>query len=293
MNHLEQLRSAAAERGIPAEAADRIGRFLRVAIWVCNAHRYGIGPAEREGGVVGQNGGLPRLPAGAEWPYADISGPDRLPLPFVASVDCAKLPRADGLELPADGSLLFFLAHEHDLHAPGFARVVHIPAGTATVQVEQPPPHDEVFLRPQSDLVALVQPEMPGWFDEPENLEFESDAVRRQVGDTTHLEELRTVFKQLWPQVTTGADLYLGGYSTELGIGENAEYEMAEDSTPPDAPDRDRLVEEETIRLMREWIPLAQFQTEDQVHVGRFLIRHEDLAARRFERVRSLTMFTE
>ncbi|MBE1493881.1 hypothetical protein H4696_000981 [Amycolatopsis lexingtonensis] len=301
MNHLEQLRSTAIERGVPAEAADRIGRFLRVAIWVCAPNRYGAGSAEQHGGVVGQNGGLPRLPVGTEWPYADISGLGRLPLPFIASLDCAKLPRADGLELPADGSLLFFLAHEHALHSDDeheFARVVHVPAGTATAQVDQPPPHDDDwfesgFLRLRSDLVALVQPEMPGWFDEPENLEFESDAVQLQVGDTAHLEDLRTLFEELWPQATTGADLYLGGYSMELGIGENAEYGMAEDSIAHDVPDRDRLVEEETIRLMSEWLPLAQFQLEDQVHVGRFLIRHEDLAARRFDRVRSLTMFTE
>jgi hypothetical protein len=156
MTHLEQLRSAAIERGIPAEAADRIGRFLRVASWVCNANRYGIGSVERHGGVVGQNSGLPSLPAGTEWPYADISGLGRLPLPFIASIDCAKLPRVDGLELPADGSLLFFLAHEHALDAHDeheFARVVHIPAGTATVRVDQPPPHDDDwfesgFLRP-------------------------------------------------------------------------------------------------------------------------------------------------
>src|SRR5438034_11218845 len=156
MNHLEQLRSTAIERGIPAEAADRVGRFLRVAIWVCDVTRYGIGSAARHAGVVGQNGGLPRLPGGTAWPYAAISGLGRLPLPFIASLGRAKLPRVEGLELPVDGSLLFFLAHEHALHAHDeqeFARVVHIPAGTATVQVEQSPPHDDAwfesgFLRP-------------------------------------------------------------------------------------------------------------------------------------------------
>jgi hypothetical protein len=136
---------------------------------------------------------------------------------------------------------------------------------------------------------------MPGWFDEPEDLEFESDVVQLQVGDTAHLEDLGTLFKELWPQVTTGADLYLGGYSMELGSGDNAEYRMAQKLVALHVPNRYRLLEEETIRLMSEWVPLAQFQfqLQDQVYVGRFLIRHEDLAARRFDRVRSLTMFTE
>ncbi|HUQ55244.1 DUF1963 domain-containing protein [Lentzea sp.] len=59
---------------------------------------------------MGQGGGLPRLPVGVGWPGTS--------LPFIASVDCAALPRAEGLPLPEDGSLLFFLHHEHDLLAP-------------------------------------------------------------------------------------------------------------------------------------------------------------------------------
>lgn len=51
-------------------------------------------------------------------------------------------------------------------------------------------------------------------------------------------------------------------------------------------------VEEEAHRVMREWVPLAQFRA-DEVHVGRFLVRHDDLAARRLDKVLSVTEFLE
>ncbi|MBM0202264.1 DUF1963 domain-containing protein, partial [Micromonospora sp. STR1s_5] len=62
-------------------------RWRQVAIWV------GAG-SDWDGEVVGQSGGLPRLRAGAEWPS---HGGD--PLPFVASLDCAALPKIEKLPL--------------------------------------------------------------------------------------------------------------------------------------------------------------------------------------------------
>jgi hypothetical protein len=40
-------------------------------------------------------------------------------------------------------------------------------------------------------------------------------------------------------------------------------------------------------------VPLAQFPTEYEVHFGRFLIRFDDLAAGRFDKMRSFPGFTE
>lgn len=51
-------------------------------------------------------------------------------------------------------------------------------------------------------------------------------------------------------------------------------------------------MEEEAHRLMREWVPLAQFELDD-VYIGRFLIRHDDLAAGRLDKACSFTAFTE
>jgi hypothetical protein len=67
----------------------------------------------------------------------------------------------------------------------------------------------------------------------------------------------------------------------ELGIGDNPESHIAQDD------------DEETRRVMREWVPLARFRTAEDVYYGRFLIRHEVLAARRFDRALSFTMVTE
>ncbi|MFI7205507.1 YwqG family protein [Micromonospora aurantiaca (nom. illeg.)] len=51
---------------------------------------------------------------------------------------------------------------------------------------------------------------------------------------------------------------------------------------------------EEEQRVMREWVPLAQFGVPDEEYVNaRFLIRHDDLAARRFDEVLSFCEFTE
>jgi hypothetical protein len=69
-----------------------------------------------------------------------------------------------------------------------------------------------------------------------------------------------------------------------------ARRQAGEPPVPPE--EREARLEKEALRVMREWVPLAQFVPDD-VYRGRFLIRHEDLAARRFDRARSFTAFTE
>ncbi|QUQ65318.1 hypothetical protein JJ691_30410 [Kutzneria sp. CA-103260] len=128
------LPSWAIELGIPGDEVGRFAELLRFAIWT---------GGQSDGVPVGRCGGLPRLPVGMGWPSCS-SGP----LPLIASFDCAALPRGDGLALPADGSLLFFLHHAWACDARSvaeeqeFARVVYVPAGIDTV-VPEPPDHDE------------------------------------------------------------------------------------------------------------------------------------------------------
>ena len=55
---------------------------------------------------------------------------------------------------------------------------------------------------------------------------------------------------------------------------------------------RNLRLEEEALRVMREWVPLAQF-VPDEVYQARFLIRHDDVAAGRFDKALSFTAFTE
>jgi hypothetical protein len=305
-----QLRRAAIERGIPEDEVATFAGFLRFAIWT-SPHPTGA--------PVGRYGGLPRLPVGMAWPSCGHG-----PLPFVAGFDCATLPRVDGLALPADGSLLFFLHHEWAYEAfsvvgeQEFARVVYVPAGVETATAEEPEHDKEMFYNtglsfvgPEHDLYATVAAELPGWFEEDEDEDEDHEDApsddRAHLGlHLSHLEDLRLLVKELWPE-RRGATVSFGGYSMDISalrtdhMFETPETRMADDALrerrkagEPAVPpaERQRLLETEALRIMREWVPLAQFVPDD-VYLGRFLIRHDDLAAGRFEKALSFTAFTE
>ncbi|CCH32688.1 YwqG family protein [Actinosynnema sp. NPDC047251] len=304
MDHHNQFRRAAIDRGIPDDEIDEFTDHLRFAI-----HLGSAGDGEQ---VVGQRGGLPRLPVGAEWP-SDGSGS---PLPFVASVDCAVLPRVGGLPLPEDGSLLFFLHHENDLLAPlgtdvpEFARVVYVPAGAETAVASPPPGHDSTtpfhedipFLTPERPLSASVQPELPEWIEDDEYDFEESDQVIEEqlLGELEHVDDLCELVDELWPESDRGLVVNLGGYCSEIGGQNDPWTQMAhigitsrlDDSDFPGS-ERFQPGEVEKYRLTREWVTLAQFPTDSEVHYGCFLISRDDLADKRFDRTLSFTMFTE
>ncbi|KIH99694.1 hypothetical protein LP52_05470 [Streptomonospora alba] len=303
MNYHQQFHRAAIERGIPEDEVGKFAEFLRFAIWTSGCPN---------GVPVGRRGGLPRLPVGMEWPSSENG-----PLPFIASLDCAALPRVDGLALPADGSLLLFLHHEWADESCSiakeqeFARIVYVPAGTDTATAEEPD-HDEDmfcdvrldFVGREYDLFATVNAELPRWFDDEAS---RSDGQEHLARNLAHRKELCALVGELWPEDNI-ADIYLGGYSVDTcglvteNMYDTPETGMAEDIlearekagelvVPPD--ERQLRLEEEALRLMREWVPLAQFDPGDEVYIARFLIRHDDLAAGRFDKALSFTAFTE
>ncbi len=111
---------------------------------------------------------------------------------------------------------------------------------------------------------------------------------------------------ELWPE-GNGTDLTLGGYTSGIGalrtdfLYETPESRMAEDALEARQKTGDLVIprdefhvrlERETLRVMREWLPLAQFVPDD-VYIGRILIRRDDLAAARFDKALSFTAFTE
>jgi YD repeat-containing protein len=116
------------------------------------------------GGARSHLGGAPCLPADLSWPC--VPGEDR-PIAFMASIDCAELPDADGRELlPADGTLLFFAdtALGGSVHwgwgepgTGGRIRVHHVPAGTPVERV--PPP--AVLLEPDEECSTQVLGQVP------------------------------------------------------------------------------------------------------------------------------------
>jgi hypothetical protein len=297
MDRHEQFRSAAIDRGIPQDEADKFADQLRFAIWA--------GPSAAGDEVAGQLGGLPRLPVGMKWPGGDY------PLPFIGSVDCAALPRAEGLGLPTDGSLLFFLNHEEDMEehpTTEFSRALYVPAGTETEVAPPPPGHDTrtffhepiPFLIPESRLTAWVQPVLPDWIEE-RDVEHKADTVKRLFDELKHIDRLCELVDDLWPDQKRHCALRLGGYCREIGGQDGPWTQMAFDNVrsrqaaDPDmsGEERFRLRREEAYRLTKEWVPLAQFPTQGEFYYGCFLISSDDLAAQRFDQMRSFTMFTE
>ncbi|WP_267889916.1 DUF1963 domain-containing protein [Streptomyces sp. NRRL WC-3618] len=92
----EALRSLALQDLSPEDAEKWLG-LLRAGI------RLEV--ATDTDDAVGRLGGLPSLPASAEWPVWEGHGP----LSFVASIDCSRLPAAVlDIDLPEAGTLLFF-----------------------------------------------------------------------------------------------------------------------------------------------------------------------------------------
>jgi len=208
-----------------------------------------------DGPVAGQFLGRPSLPADTAWPHG---------LTHCATVDLAAIPPGShDLDLPPDGRLLFFA--EADI-TPTEAQVIYVPAGTPVVECAQP----EDFYVPAFDpapLHAATEWSIPG-----ERLEIAAD-----LGEPVHDEE--TIESIMW---SFGAD-----EQCEVAIGGYGDQSTGGGDTPVDDP--------------REECVLATVYLRDDV-VGEsfggsplclitFLMTYEDLAARRFDRVRHASDF--
>ncbi|MGW5558114.1 DUF1963 domain-containing protein [Micromonospora sp. NPDC003944] len=291
MDHQGQFGRAALEVGIPDDEISRFTAHLRLSIRLSGG----------SGGVpVGQFGGLPRLPVGTDWPSAGAG-----PLPFVFSVDCAALPRVDGSDLPPSGSLLFFLDHEEDHLAAEtgdreYARVVYVPADVDTEVAEEPTNPGCVGKR--YDLHATLGAELPPWFapndeDEDDLSPFQQQVARDLERDLPHLDELCALANDLWPPDEGLASADIGGYADDELVRSIAEQvlagrEKAGEIVVPVAQWYSR-VEQEQQRLTGEWMSLARFPLADGFYYGSFLIRRDDLAARRLDLALSVTEFSE
>jgi hypothetical protein len=114
--------------------------------------------------------------------------------------------------------------------------------------------------------------------------------------DMPHRRELCALADRLWPaRAANFAAFQFGGYWWHTGgksyghLYDDPELEMAEKKlrgrlTGIDRTEGAFLVEQQLQRVRREWLPLVQFRTRDDVYFGRFMIRVDDLAAQRFER---------
>ncbi|WBC05636.1 DUF1963 domain-containing protein [Micromonospora sp. WMMA1976] len=316
VDHYGLLRRAATDAGFTETETATFAELLRFAIWTSQryngelaAHSRDLPPQRPADLLVGRAGGLPQLPVGMPWP----TDPEGYPLPFIASFDCAALPRVERLPLPSDGSLLVFLHHEEDYDVcersdeQQYGRLLYVRAGTETTAqlpadyAAHPYYADRDFIAPEQDLFAVVQAVLPSWLtaEDADLSVFQQQLAR----DMPHRRELCALVDRLWPAADFAA-FQFGGYSWHTGgvsygkLYDDPELEMAETKlrgrlTGIDRAQEAFLVEQELQRVRREWLPLVQFETRDYVYFGRFMIRVDDLAAQRFDRAVSWTEFTE
>lgn len=280
---------------LPADLAERWISLCRPAARLVATPEPGA-----EDVVVGRLGGLPELPEGMAWPVWEEHGP----LSFIASVDCAALPKgALDIALPADGTLSFFyfdgqIDDGDSLVWPGEpetwagARVVHVPAGVAVAERAWPVVDDEdVEFEPYPavPLTARVKWTAPDSWHPDFVAALHRDGVVKD--HNRHPAEAEAFVEALW-DLERDADHLIGGHANP--VQNPVEYEIAHGFLNRDGGDiawSDPRVEEEAGR----WTLLAQIDTDDDADMMwgdcgalYWLIRPEDLAAGRFDQA----MFT-
>lgn len=168
--------------------------------------------------------------------------------------------------------------------------VVYVPAGTETVM------GDGQEFAPEHDLFAVVQPHLPDWIDESaQDLRGLEVWMARAMPHRREMRELAARLRQ--EKCCRHTDIRVGGYT--ISAQDPPEWKLvdadrkAQINTLP-FPENTVASDEEVHRVMREWVPLAQFGLPEEEYVnGRFLIRHEDLAAHRFDEALSFSEFLE
>ncbi|MFI5589274.1 YwqG family protein [Amycolatopsis sp. NPDC051758] len=274
--------SALAREWLPAEPAAAWAGLFRPGIRLVSAE---AGPR------VGRIGGAPMMPAELAWPEWPGCGP----LDFLASVDCAALPREFlSIPLPEAGTLLFFYFDgdrrvSDDIPALGdieASRVVLVPAGVPVVERAAP---DGVVPYPARDLFGDVVATAPQsghiLLDQTETASGESLAEAVETvslpGDYVDTE----VFGQLvWQAHEKGPCHQVGGFADP--VQDAVENEIAAAVL---GDYRDPRLAEEAAR----WVLLAQIDSDDEADMMwgdagmlYWLIRADDLEAGRFDRAR-------
>ncbi|MEU8828159.1 YwqG family protein [Streptomyces sp. NPDC048636] len=263
---------------LPPDMADRWTGLLRPA-----AHLRAAGPGDP---VVGQLGGLPRLPESIEWPVWEGYGP----LSFVAVVDCAALP-VDELDIPLrpEGRLAFFSFEDEEGEAVvdtcdpdtwAGARLLHLPSEAADLP-ERPAPEGLTPYR-AVPLTAKVAPSAPDSESLVLNAEFGLGAL--SVKELfAHPVRCATFMEALWDHQGTVAH-QIGGHAQN--VQGPVEVWAAKAVLGDEVDWEDPRIEEEAAR----WVLLAQFDSDEDTGmmwadggVLYWLIRPEDLAAGRFE----------
>ncbi|MFF7725520.1 YwqG family protein [Streptomyces sp. NPDC008001] len=276
-----------AREHLPAGIAERWIGLMRPSLRLEKTGTEGGATGSAAGGapVVGRLGGLPELPENEEWPVWEGHGP----LSFVASLDCAALPSAAlDIALPPDGTLAFFyfdgqvddgdaLVSPYEPGSWAGARVLYVPAGVAVAERAAP---EGIQPYPEVSLTARAEPTAPYLWHPVVYGEFDPMPDDHPLWD----EDFR---EAVW-ELSEGTEHRIGGHANP--VQDEVETEVARGALG-NPPWSDPRIQEEALR----WVLLAQFDSDDDADMMwgdcgalYWLIRPEDLAARRFDRA----MFT-
>lgn len=276
-----------------AEAARQYLTAEDAAAWI-GLLRPAFHLRERAAGepVVGYLGGSPLLPEDVEWPSWEGHGP----LAFIGAIDCGELPAKElDIALPEDGALLFFyfdgqiddsdvVDDDNDWTTPAdtgatSSRVIYVPADAEMAERVAPEPlgeYDRILL---SGEVTATGPD----FDHP--------AFRAVFGDpydpaSPHQalsgDEFGTAVDAVYQDAAPNHQI--GGYARP--VQSSIENEAARGAYPvkSDAALSARA------ELAGQLLVLAQIDSEYRNEMAwgdagtlYWLIRPEDLAARRFD----------
>lgn len=234
---------------------------------------------------VGYLGGDPEMPADMPWPTWEGHGP----LYFVAALDCAQVPTESlDIPLPDSGTLLFFyfdglgessVAYNDPDSVINGTRVLHIPAGTATVPRTRP---DNAAPFPRLELGGELMATIP---------DNENDALIAAFGDPddpvayTDYPTVDPAGTGFWEVLTAfrrdhSPHHRIGGYA--LPIQGQVEPEGAQVLHPVDEAARKEAAS--------HLVLLAQIDSDARTDMGwgdagrlYWLIRRDDLAEGRFE----------
>jgi len=238
-------------------------------------------------------GGLPDLPPGVEWPRIDA-----LPLSFLAQIRLADLRGLPGVEeLPESGLLAFFYDADGRTNVDergkwcwpvrhrGGTRVIHFPGDPATF-IRAQPPEDGLRVFPvypvlrrevERMMPSLESPFYEALDDEPHEQPW-YDRFSRVVA-TSEEDRERPIHRLLGYTSELQGDPYLEAhmYSTGQDFG--------------DAWDHNGARERDLRREATRWRLLLQVDSTPGDLLAQdggyfyFLIREDDLAARRFDQV--------
>ncbi|MGX1239922.1 hypothetical protein RKD46_001026 [Streptomyces pseudovenezuelae] len=261
MDRMNRFRAEAASRDLPSEEAEEWMRVARPAVYLAEG---GNGP------LVARLGGDPLLPHGAPRPSD----------PFVASVDLAALPPGvTGLPLPSDGHLLLFSGTDvRGIGKPVSDAVLYAPAGTPTthspVEHSRRGPYRPRELRTVWHQPSAQMPEsfaLDRWGAFPEDEQFE---LADELGDAwAHVGGYRPPWA-----------LQIGGHPVSP---QNDPVHCARGPEEAGHAEPGGTAHGEGTD---DWVLLATWRCGDDVTeldsgVAHWVIRRQDVAVRRFDRV--------